>query len=171
MTILCSKCGTSNDVDSLYCGSCGTRLSSSQASSPPPDQPGKLTLLRTIRIPRFVELLKVKRGTIAKTPGMISRIQLSKAGESRILRSIPRRIPRIAAPVEAKMDPLAETNGPFSSAPSSELRNPTKKISTILSHAFSAFEKFSSLPLWLTMPLIFGCSFALGAIVTLLIRI
>jgi zinc-ribbon domain len=38
MTIICSKCGSSNDDESIYCGSCGSLLSSSYTSSSPPDQ-------------------------------------------------------------------------------------------------------------------------------------
>jgi hypothetical protein len=42
MTILCSKCGSSNDDEDIYCGSCGALLGPRHTSSPLPDQTPQL---------------------------------------------------------------------------------------------------------------------------------
>jgi len=53
MTIQCSKCGTSNDDESIYCGSCGAFLSSSHGSPSTPDQASELMTSASVGSPHI----------------------------------------------------------------------------------------------------------------------
>ena len=44
MAFPCSRCGTSNDDESIYCGACGALLHSSSTATPPPELPPQETV-------------------------------------------------------------------------------------------------------------------------------
>jgi len=164
---LCSNCGTNNEDESVYCGSCGTRLSSSYTSSTTVDHLSRLTMLRTIPQKALQNAKQVRVKAVPKTAGIISRFELSIPGKLKILMLIPQRIAQIAVHIRAKIPSIARVFSPPQSDQSSKLRNITKDIPNV-TNKLSLLDKFSSLPLWLTMPLLFACSFAFGMIVKLL---
>ncbi len=54
MAILCSKCGTSNDDESIYCGACGAPLRSGSASLLPPElAPKQMTSVPPVQRPQI----------------------------------------------------------------------------------------------------------------------
>lgn len=170
VTTLCSNCGTNNEEESVYCGSCGTRLGSSHNFLPSDEQLGRPTKLHVIpsRVLQYFRLETVTT-IISKTRGFISRIQLSMQDKLRMLPIIPQRTAQVLALVKSRIPSLARTKNPQGSSQSSRLASPTKENSNIYKRV-ALLDKFSSLPLWFTMPLIFACSFAFGVILMLLLR-
>jgi hypothetical protein len=160
---LCSNCGANNEDESVYCGSCGTRLISDVTISPAKVQSSKLTVLRTIpqRALRELELLKVK--IPFKTANITSGIKLSITGKPKI----SQRDAQTEVPTGTEMPSTTEVNSP-PAAQLSTPESPVKGVSNTANRLSTALDKFSSLPLWFTMPLIFACSFSFGMIVRLL---
>lgn len=171
MSTLCYECGTNNEEDSIYCGSCGSRLGPKHRNfSPAIGQFGNLTRFRAISQSVLENFRLVKAKIVPETYRLIFRMQLIVLRELRLPRPIRQGVTEITDRAAASIRSLAGTSRPHLPAESAKkLENPAKEISKT-TNKLSPLDRFSSLPLWFTMPLIFACSFSFGAIVMLLVR-
>lgn len=131
---------------------------------------GNLSVLAiTQEIPYAVKLFLSKTKFIGQSMfNVTSRIPL-KLSNLTMFRTGSQKMPQIGSPLMANNTPFTNfPTKPIAKIPVSDLGNPMKQITNIRNDTVLAFEEFSSLPMWMTMPLIFGSSFAIGAIVTLL---
>jgi len=138
-----------------------------------PSISGRLTVLRSIPHKSFWILRTAQVKIIPVTKSLvnpISQIRVSKLRIWSVVRVITPKIPQLSKRSQVRIVSQTKTSiKSLSKISFSELNYPVKEISNIPNEIVILLDEFSYLPMWFTMPIIFAASFALGAIVSLLI--